>query len=130
MSDTTLYSQKAQAKVLTAFTKDLKEVFMKRVIWTSSHRAIESMLAYVEHNDSIDDVSLRVEELLLNGTLYNHPEPLMYNETLFNWSDQIIDLAWKYFKIKTEITYYGVDIVQLDPWSLIITVDFSSLLNC
>ncbi len=119
-----LYSGKSQIEVANSFTKDLKDVYLKRVLSTSSELAMDSMNNRIyTTRKPIDNVSLRFGELLFNGTLYGIKEPLMENKTLSNWSDKIVRIADESFRIKANITFYSLKIYQTDPWLLTAVLD-------
>jgi len=126
----TLYSEKSQVQVATAFTKDLKDVYLERVLMSSSHLALDVLLNYTYYNGTpINNPNLRFQELLINGTLFGNPEPLLRNQTLYNWTDKIIKLAGENFRIKTNITFYDISLTQTDPWLLTVSLDVFIMTN-
>jgi hypothetical protein len=121
---TTLYSGKSQIDVANSFTKDLKDVYLKRVLITSSELAIDSMNNRVYATGKpIDNVSLRFEELIFNGTLYGVKDPLLDDKTLSNWTDKMVTIGDKNFRIKANVSFYSLKVYQTDPWLLTVVLD-------
>ncbi len=119
-----LYSQKAKIDVITSFTKDLKDTYLKRVLYNSASHALNIMLKNIsESKTPIDNIDLRAKELLFNGSFYNIAHKEMENQTLNYWSDKIKEIAKDHFKITSNITFYDLIIYQEDPWSLLFSVD-------
>jgi len=126
----TLYSEKAKVVVTTTFTKDLKNIYLPRVLFTSGNRAIQAMLYNLSKTDRyIDDADLRMRELLLNGTLYGQPQAIMENYTLNNWTSKIGIMGKTYFRISTNVTFYDVRLIQTDPWIIDLEADVGILTN-
>jgi len=126
----TLYSEHARIEVIDALTKDLKDVFLPRVMVSSSKQALDLLMQNIsESGKPIDDVSLRASELLLYGTLYGVSRPEIANHTLYKWSRNISILAEKHFRMKTNITFSNVRVYQRDPWRITIASDYYIVTN-
>lgn len=115
----TIYSDKAKIEVINSITKDLKDVFLPRVMLSSSKIALGILIQHISDNSMpIDDINLRAEELLLNGTLYGAYYPVMANHTLNNWSRKISKITKEHFRIITNITFINIRVYQTDPWKV------------
>ena len=123
-------SEKPQIKVVNAFIKDVEEVFLTRVLYTSGSIVLDSFENETEKNGKVDDVELAAESLLLLGRWPSGTYELkMENHTLLNWSEKLIDLAWDEFKIKLNLTFHEVRVRQYSPWLLSFETDVTIMVN-
>lgn len=122
--------QKPQIKVANAFIKDIEEVYLNRVLYTSGIKVLNAMENEIEVNGKIDDVEIAAESLLLYGEWpLGASEPIMINHTLLNWSDKITTMAWNDFKIKVNLIFHEVRVRQDSPWSISFETDVTIFLN-
>lgn len=119
-----LYSDRARVQVATSYTHDLKEVFIPRILWSSSELALTAMIDRVSRLGApIDNVSMRLEEIVMEGTLYGTPVPSIENRTVRNLTEKMMQLARDEFRIYSNITIMDVYIKQDSPWSVVIYAD-------
>ncbi len=126
----TLYSDKAKISVVTSFTRDAKEVYMKRVLYVSSRLAMAELNEWVFNNrTSIDNPELRIRELLTNGTLYSRKAPRMVNQTVPDWIEKLLDVVGENMRIHANITVHNIYVYQTEPWKIVIEADTSFYAN-
>jgi len=128
MPGTTIYSEQAQIRVLNEFSIDVKDVFLPRALWASTREAINKLNAEVK-NGPIDDFEFRMTELITEGKYMGVPVPEMENKTLYNYSNKMEQLAWRNFRIRTNISFYTVRVYQENPWSFSVSVENNILNN-
>ena len=115
----TLYSEQAQIVTVNAITKDLQDVFLPRIMVSSSKKAMEAIIKNLSNTEQpLDDPSLRFAELLVDGTLYGNPEPLMENSTLTYWTNEIKRIAEEQFMMQLDVVFYDIQVYQTDPWKV------------
>jgi hypothetical protein len=129
-TDSSVSTDRALVDVANAYSKDLTTVFLPRVMKTSSRTAFETMTDYVATTKNpIDDVNLRMQELLVTGTLYGIPQTRMENQTLTYWTGRIIRLGEQNFRINTTIAFSNTQVLQDDPWTVVVFVQANVLTN-
>ena len=123
-------SEKPQIKVVNAFIKDIEEVFLTRVLYSSGLVVLNALENETEYYGKVDNVEIAAESLLLLGEWPSGTyEPIMENHTLMNWTEKLVGLAWDEFKIKMNLTFHEVRVRQYSPWFLSIETDFTMLVN-
>lgn len=88
-------------------------------------RAISASLSYIILNGTpLDNASLRIVELSINGTLYSNPEALIENSTFPYWIENMERLAsLRGFELKIKIE--NLKIEQADSWNLLVEANLS-----
>ncbi|RLI97707.1 MAG: hypothetical protein DRP00_03675 [Candidatus Aenigmatarchaeota archaeon] len=88
-------------------------------------RAISSALSYVITNGmGLDEADKRLEELVVNGTLYRNEEHLMENATFPEWIRKIEELALLRGFI-LNLTLEEIKIKPWDSWNLLLEANLS-----
>jgi hypothetical protein len=125
-----LRSDRSRVDVLNTFTKDLMYVYLPRVLLTSSRTALNCMITDIEGSHvPIDDVDLRMQELLTSGTLRGVAQPAMVNQTLSEWTARIDQLGQKSFRINSTVQFSNIDVSQTDPWTIVVSAQVNVLTN-
>lgn len=85
-----------------------------------TRRAIATCISYViTEGEGLDQADFRIEELVLNGTLYGNPKALMENSTLPDWINRIEQVGnVKGYDI--DLVFYDFKIKPYDSWNLLI----------
>jgi hypothetical protein len=116
-------SDRAKVEVANEFTKDMTSVFLPRILEISSRAAIRTMIDHMyDDEEAVDDVDLRMQELLIDGKYNTWPQPQMTNRTLTYWTDNITRLADEYFRINSTVIFSDFRVTQTEPWSVDVTV--------
>lgn len=106
---------KLVADQLSQTTKNIEEDFI-RAIETAGRRAlVEQVNHVVLHGQPIDNASFRMEELMINGTLYGNISILMFNNTLEDWRQKILNTPIGFDR---NISFSDLSITNLDGFHL------------
>jgi hypothetical protein len=98
---------------------------IQRALYISSYRAMLSMTEQINLNQSyVDDVNLRFNELLFNGTYDGEKKNFMSNNTFALWEQRI---KLKAAEIGIDINFFGknASIMQDDPWNVKTVLNFT-----
>ncbi len=105
------------------------ELDLSRAMYISGFRAISSIEDYITTNvDYIDDSEFRINELMMDGTLYSQEAPLMKYSTLPDWMSRII-FKGKQLNINTNFTNPVIIVNQIDPWNVHIQMNVTLSVN-
>jgi hypothetical protein len=91
-------------------------------LYTIGFRSVVSSLDHISRTGTYLNDDEDMEELMLNGTLYNNPQFIMENNTLINWTQKMQIEAAK-IGIELNITLQNLSIQQNDPWHITFSVD-------
>ncbi|MEM5790681.1 MAG: hypothetical protein QXP77_01370 [Candidatus Aenigmatarchaeota archaeon] len=88
-------------------------------------RAISSAIGYVVTNGiGLDEADKRLEELIMNGTLYGVQEPLLEDTTLPEWARGVEALSFQRgFILDIDINSY--EIRPFDSWNLVLEANLT-----
>jgi len=102
---------------MNSFIKDLDKD-IDRGCFIASYRAMLSMVEHVSSSGAfIDNVSIRFEELFLNGTLYSDQQDLMVDSTFNDWEDKMKEQGDK-INLNLNFTFNSLEINHTDPWNI------------
>jgi len=114
------------------FIDDLENQYFNTVLRSSTHKAILSLIFYINETDSfLSDLDAAFQEVIINGTINDLPidsvtnKKIMEGSTLTNWSDKIIKTAQETLNVNTSILINNVSLFQTTPWNLESTVDLN-----
>jgi len=111
--------------ILNSFVKDLKDNYVKNVLYTQSKRALIALVNITKPSGSgpIPNLEARFEELVLNGEYLGVSRPEMKEMAMHNWSNEISNLADNLYKIESNFTIENINIYQTSPWFVDVSVD-------
>jgi len=90
---------------------------------TASFRTFLAMNDYISNTGLyIDDVELRLTESLTNETINSNSYPVLDNNSMNYWAQQMIIFAAD-FNIVAQIEFGDISITQNDPWFVDVTYD-------
>jgi len=93
-------------------------------IYTTTFRSLVAMQEYMSmEGEYIDDASLRMQELIINGTLLSHTSPFMINNTLPKWMADI-NLKAREIGLIITLDVTDISIYHQDPWSIYVDVTY------
>jgi hypothetical protein len=106
------------------FVRDV-ERDVERALYISSYRAILSMTERITINQTyVDDVDIRFEELLFNGTYDGEERNFMTNNTFTLWEQRIKQKAEE-LDIVIEFADKNIAVMQDDPWHIKSNLNFT-----
>lgn len=95
--------------------KNIEEDF-ERAVKISGRRALLTAINRIVINgEYLDNASLRLKELVLNGSLYGTPQTLMQNNTLEDWKKRILSINTGFY---TSVNYSNLEIKNYDGFNL------------
>jgi hypothetical protein len=110
------------------FIEDLKRD-TERGLYISSYRAFMAIEQYVLVNGSfLDDIELRFQEALLNGTVYGANSSLMLGSRFPDWMDNIESEALE-LNIAVNISLHSISLHQKNPWRVHVDANLSFFIN-
>ncbi len=110
------------------FIEDMK-IDIERSLYVSSFRAFLAVDEYIHSEvDYIDDVYLRIPELVLNGTIDGNMMEATNSSTFSEWIRRIKEIAEKY-KINLTFKDINISVKQQDQWKINITFDANISIN-
>ncbi len=93
------------------------EIIMRRAIVVAASHVISE-------GSGLDNATLRLEELVLNGTLNQTPESLMENSTLSDWIKKMesVSIIKGFY---SNLTLLDLEIKPYDSWNLLVRINLS-----
>lgn len=115
---------KERVEHINLFLEDMQKD-IERSLYVATFRAFLGVDEFIHLNRSkgIDNASLRISELILNGTIYGKQMNITNASTFSDWEQRIQQLA-KRFNINITFKNSAVTVRQSNPW--IINVSFKS----
>jgi hypothetical protein len=97
----------------------------ERGLYISSYRALLAVEEYIiNQGEFVDDVEVAFEELLINGTINGTSLSLIESSTFTQWTSQVSSEGDN-FNLNVNVTPLTVNLVQQDPWNVLVTVNVS-----
>ena len=91
-----------------------------RAVEISARRAFLSEVNQILlTGEPMDNATERTIELMTNGSLYDNLSLIMYNNTLQNWRDKILQVEVGFTK---NLSYYDIGIRNIDGFNLMVTI--------
>jgi hypothetical protein len=117
----------SQFMVFDSFSRDISEVYAVRVLNVQSTMSVMAMLEHINKTHTkISDLNATYRELMFKGSINNQHQAVM-KTNLSNWTYTIYNISWENFKIRTNVTFYNLSLVQTDPWHIIAISNVSVL---
>lgn len=111
--------------LLTAYTKDLQENYVKNVLISQTYKALNTMLNYNNETGPINNVSEEFTELITDGTLFGIPRSEMNGQLTSDWTDKIDQMADEVYSIDSNLTILNATMAQYSPWHIRVVVNFT-----
>ena len=103
---------------MSQVAKNIEDDF-SRAVQTAGRRAL---LAEVNRilltGQPIDNATFRMEELMLNGSLYGNVSVIMFNNTVRDWRQKILSTP---IGFERNISYYSIHIENLDGFHILVS---------
>ena len=115
---------RAQFNILESHKRNL-ESYADNILYVQSKNALKDLVRYTYNDGTIDNATLRFEELLMNGTLYGETSnaPSMVENGIQNWTNRINDRALDFLQIKSNLSIANPKINQTFPFRVNISAD-------
>ena len=112
-----MFSIESRVDTMDDFIDGVKKD-IERGLYISSFRAMLTLQQHIIDNGVfIDDVDLRFEESLLNGSIYGKGAPFMQESTFNDWINSISAQARK-ININLSINVNDIKLYQSTPWKI------------
>ncbi|MFH1107321.1 MAG: hypothetical protein V1787_05495 [Candidatus Micrarchaeota archaeon] len=93
-----------------------------RILDMTSKRALIAALNYIDVNGTtLDDAKLRVEELMLNRTIYGSNSSFMTSSSLSDWAERMEAIGLLY-ALQTNVSVLWLDVLPHDSFALNISL--------
>jgi hypothetical protein len=93
----------------------------ERAVQTVGRRALLAETNYVLLTGSpVDDAAFRMEELMINGSLFGNVSVIMFNNTLPYWRQKILSTDTGF---ERDIYYYKLEISNLDGFNILVSLN-------
>jgi len=116
---------------IDSYVNDLQEAYFQTALRAATYKTMLSLIYYMNTTgeyltDLNGDLNLNGDfsEVIINGTIKRVPideitrKKIMYDNTLTNWSNRIINISKNALNVNTTIVIYKVFISQTKPWAL------------
>ena len=120
-------SVKSRISIIDRYVDELEEQYFETVLRASSHKAILSLIYYINSSDPpqyLANFDAAFYEVIMNGSISNIPvdsvtgRKIMDNNTLSNWTAKIVNTAKDTYNVNTSIEINNVSASQSKPWAI------------
>ncbi|MCH8004503.1 MAG: hypothetical protein IH934_07800, partial [Nanoarchaeota archaeon] len=127
---------KTRVSNINNFVLDLENVYLERILQSTSIKAISSLILYMKaENKFLTDFEAKFTEVLLTGKIDDIPidditgQNIMKGNTYINWTDKVINISEDIFNVNINITVRSIDVFQLTPWTITVGANISFSVN-
>ena len=107
------------------YVNDLEDRYFENVLRATSYKTILSLILYMNSTGSyITNLDSAFSEVILTGKINGVDidsitgKKIMFNNTLTDWNNKIIQTAKDTFNVNTTIVVNSVSVFQTKPWSI------------
>ena len=107
------------------YVNDLENRYFETVLRATTYKTLLSLVFYMNSTSSyITNLDTAFSEVMLTGKINNVPidditgKKIMNNNTLWNWTNRLIETARSTYNVNTTITINNVSVFQTKPWSI------------
>lgn len=118
-------SIRARISSLDNYVNDLESRYFETVLRAAAYKTILSLIFYMNETGSyLTNFDDAFQEVMINGTINKVPideitnKKIMYNNTLLNWSNRVIQTAKDTLNVNTNISIHNVSAFQTGPWAI------------
>ena len=124
---------KTRVTTVNNFVYALENSYFESILKVSSHKAIQTLIVYVNANGFLADLSevkSKFSEVVINGTINKIPQPeMIIGNTIKNWTGRIANVSKNTLNINSEFTVNEVNISQSRPWLVDLRMNISFLVS-
>jgi len=125
-------SSQTRINLLNEHVKDLENVYLERILQSSSTSAIKSLILYMEtENTFLQNFDTAFTEVLLTGKIGGIPidsiigQNMMEGNNYNDWLDKINITAKSLYNIDSTFSMETMKVYQTDPWEMIVDANVS-----
>lgn len=127
-------SVRSRISTIDRYVDELEEQYLETVLRAASHKAILSLIYYINSSDPpkyLSNLDSAFYEVISNGTINGIPidyltgRKIMDNNTLTNWTTKINHTSKDTYNVNTSVWIINASVSQSKPWSLDVSLSLN-----